>query len=668
MRWIAAGALLMDTERAAGLTFRALMDDPSRTDAAIVGLSPEFELEPIVGANVIDLERRTTSDIQPSDSSLARVAAFLDGMRTGTPGVRPRGAVGVGRRSRARRPGGVGAARRHPDGRGVDPRRRARRSARRCRRERRAAATRIRPSSPRSPTGHRARPTRSGPRGRPATGCGGSARPTSPTVLDRVSRDGPGAAGDQARRRARRTRPRRRAVRRQRHVGLVGRRAGRRGGPSRGSRPPSSGSSPASSGPRRWPASSSRSRPGRSPSAARSCPRDNLLVAAWLRHQGIDARLAAIVRNGVGALRGGQGTSDASYDELLDAALHAPYFGADFPDEELAELVDRVRRGPRAHPGGPGPGGSDRANTTLKPLLDDLADWGPAVAPHLGSCLLDAVDARAVEYVASEAGTWASDGVRLSLRGRFATNGKSDVALHALKLAGGSQSVDGGRRAPIPDRGREVVHADPYSRRMGASGARSPGRPAPIRRTRPAARPQRAVRQSQGGLTCCSRLSLHGGRRRRIIAVVAGAVVGVVLPALSFTRRFSSARDHHARRGGRGPGAHGRRSGPATGSDGTGPGRSTCRTRACATRPPYVRARWRSARARSPSPGRCGGGPVKAAAAPVASRRHRRVCGSSCFSRCWRACWSGSRSRCWPGTSCSPWPGARSLPARPSRS
>ena len=68
MRWIAAGALLMDSERAASLTFRALMDDPSRTDAVIVGLSPEFELEPVVGANVIDLERRTTSDIQPSES------------------------------------------------------------------------------------------------------------------------------------------------------------------------------------------------------------------------------------------------------------------------------------------------------------------------------------------------------------------------------------------------------------------------------------------------------------------------------------------------------------------------------------------------------------------------------------------------------------------------
>ena len=78
MRWIAAGSLLLDEEAAARLTFRALMDDPTRTEAAVVGVSPEFELEPIVGAHVVDLERRTVSEVQPSDSSLARVATFLD--------------------------------------------------------------------------------------------------------------------------------------------------------------------------------------------------------------------------------------------------------------------------------------------------------------------------------------------------------------------------------------------------------------------------------------------------------------------------------------------------------------------------------------------------------------------------------------------------------------
>ena len=181
MRWIAAGALLLDTERAAGLTFRALMDDPSRTDAAIVGLSPEFELEPIVGANVIDLERRTTSDIQPSESSLARVAAFLDGApETERPAfdLAARWESSVGAELAARAASALHGS--DPDGRGVDARRRARRSARRCRREQRAGQP--------GPD-HRRRARRlvaeHGRRdqdraARPATGCGGSARPTSP--------------------------------------------------------------------------------------------------------------------------------------------------------------------------------------------------------------------------------------------------------------------------------------------------------------------------------------------------------------------------------------------------------------------------------------------------------------------------------------------------------
>ncbi len=168
-------------------------------------------------------------------------------------------------------------------------------------------------------------------------------------------------------------------------------------------------------------------------------PRDNLLVAAWLRHQGIDSRLAALVRNGVAALRNGQGSTDASYDELLDAILHAPYHGADFPDEDLAQLTldyaavhERIEAA-RARI-------KDRANATLKPLLDDLPHWGPAVAPHLGDCLLDAVDLRAVEYVASEAGPWAGEGVRSALRSRFPTDGKASVVLRAVKIADGPHS------------------------------------------------------------------------------------------------------------------------------------------------------------------------------------------------------------------------------------
>ena len=143
MRWIAAGSLLLDDESAARLTFRALVDDPSRTEAAVVGVSPEFELEPIVGVHLVDLERRTVSDVQPSDSSLARVAASpRRSVDDGPAGVRPRGAVGGVRRPRARRTRRLGAARRHPDGRGLDPRPGAGRGTRQRRRPRRAAAPR----------------------------------------------------------------------------------------------------------------------------------------------------------------------------------------------------------------------------------------------------------------------------------------------------------------------------------------------------------------------------------------------------------------------------------------------------------------------------------------------------------------------------------------------
>lgn len=439
MRWIAAGALLMDPDRAAGLTFRALMDDPTRTDAVIVGVSPEFELEPIVGANVIDLERRTTSDVQPSETSRARVAAFLDGAPGADPpafdlAARWEPPVGADLAARAASAlhGGIPTTEAWTlavelvealDDAGAttelakpDP----------------TVVAALADWSPSTADEIRtARQTRDRMRGVGASDIADE--------LDRVSRQGlhrlvTRLAGElDARDRAAELsvvngtwdwladEPEAEAVHPWLEAAVVG-------------QLPREQRAEALAGVRlqikTWPIAIGRP----------ILPRDNLLVAAWLRRQGIDARLAAIVRNAVGALRGGQGTSDATYDELLDAALHAPYFGADFPDEELAELVleyaavheriqvarDRV---------------ADRANTTLKPLLDDLDGWGPAVAPHLGSCLLDAVDARAVEYVASEAGTWATDGVRLALRGRFSTNGKSDVALQALKLAGGSQAA-----------------------------------------------------------------------------------------------------------------------------------------------------------------------------------------------------------------------------------
>ncbi len=438
MRWIAAGSLLLNDESAARLTFRALMDDPSRTEAAVVGVSPEFELEPIVGVHVIDLERRTVSDVQPSDRSLARVAELLRD-RPAT----ERAAFDLASRWEA--PAGAELAARaasalQGDIPTADAWTLALELVEALDATQADALTQPEPSivaaladwSPRTADEIRtARDTRDRMRVIGATEIA--------DVLERVSRDGlqrlvTGLAADlEAHDRAAELAvvngtwdwladetdaasvhpwleaavigqlPREQRADALKNVKLKT---------------------------RTWPIAIGRP----------ILPRDNLLVAAWLRHQGVDVRLAALVRKAVQALRNGQGSTDASYDELLDAVLHAPYYGADFPDEELADLAmdyaavhERIEAA-RAQV-------SDRANPTLKPLLGDLTAWGPAVAPHLGDCLLDAVDVRAVEYVAGEAGNWAGEGVRIALRRRFATDGKSDVVLRAVNVAGGQPAA-----------------------------------------------------------------------------------------------------------------------------------------------------------------------------------------------------------------------------------
>lgn len=440
MRWIAAGSLLLDEESVARLTFRALVDDPSRTDAAVVGISPEFELEPIVGAHVIDLERRTASDVEPSASSRARVASLLeDTSATDRPAfdlaARWEPYVGSGLAARA-------ASALH----GAIPTADAWTLALELV-EALESADEADPLVDPDPTiaaalaawsPSTAEEIRTARETRDRMARAGASELAA--VLDRVSRDGLErlvatlaadlAAHDRAAElsvvngtwdwladeaEAAAIHPWLEAAvvghlpREQRAEALAG----------------------VQLQAATWPIAIGRP----------ILPRDNLVVAAWLRHQGIDARLAAVVRNGLTGLRSGQGSSDSSYDELLDAVLHAPYHGADFPDEQLAELTigyapvhERVEAA-RAH-------AKDRANATLTPLLGDLAEWGPAVAPHLGECLLDAVDARAVEYVASEAGDWAGDGVRSALRSRFAAAGKSgtarsDLVLRALKIADG---------------------------------------------------------------------------------------------------------------------------------------------------------------------------------------------------------------------------------------
>jgi hypothetical protein len=164
-------------------------------------------------------------------------------------------------------------------------------------------------------------------------------------------------------------------------------------------------------------------------------PRDVGLVTAWLEHQGIDASLAAVIRRAVLAMRASPGTCDAGYDAMFDALLHAEYDGDEFPDEELALLVldyaavrERVETA-RAHL-------DDPDNTTLAPLLADLGAWGPAVAPQLADCLLDAADTATVDRVADEAGDWTAPGVRAALRGRYAV-GRSAAVRAAVTAAEG---------------------------------------------------------------------------------------------------------------------------------------------------------------------------------------------------------------------------------------
>lgn len=438
MRWIAVGSLLLDDEHAANLTFRALVDDPTRTEAAVVGVSPEFELEPIGGAHVIDLERRTASDVPPSDSVLARVAAFLDAPDVERPAfdLAARWEPYVGPALAARAASAVHGAIPTADAwtvavelvEALD----AAGGADLLARPEPAVVDVLAGWSPSTAEEIRtARETRDRMRVVGATDIA--------DVLDRVSRDG---------------------LRR-----LVTRLAGDLDAHDRATE------LAIVNGTWDWLADEAEAAPvhpwleaavvGQLPREQRAealagtrlriktwpiaigrpiLPRDNLLVAAWLRHQGLDARLAVLIRNAVLAVRNGQGSSDASYDELLDAVLHARYYGTDFPDEELARLTmeyadvhERIEAA-RARL-------QDRANPALKPLLGDLADWGPAVAPHLGSCLLDAVDARAVEYVAGEAGSWAGEGVRVALRSRFATGRKSEVLLRAVTIAGGREAT-----------------------------------------------------------------------------------------------------------------------------------------------------------------------------------------------------------------------------------
>lgn len=78
MRWIALGSLFLDSDSARTLQFRALVDDPWRADASIVGVSPDFGRDGLGAANVLDLVQRSIPNIEPSNSGRVRAGWFLD--------------------------------------------------------------------------------------------------------------------------------------------------------------------------------------------------------------------------------------------------------------------------------------------------------------------------------------------------------------------------------------------------------------------------------------------------------------------------------------------------------------------------------------------------------------------------------------------------------------
>lgn len=78
MQWIALGTLFVDADVARVLHFRALVDDPWRADAALVGVSPDFLRSDLSAANVLDLTGQSLPDIEPSDSARVRASWFLE--------------------------------------------------------------------------------------------------------------------------------------------------------------------------------------------------------------------------------------------------------------------------------------------------------------------------------------------------------------------------------------------------------------------------------------------------------------------------------------------------------------------------------------------------------------------------------------------------------------
>ncbi|MFV0459460.1 MAG: hypothetical protein ACK5MT_11920 [Actinomycetales bacterium] len=78
MQWIALGTLFLDADAARLIQFRALVDDPWRADASLVGVSPDFGRSHLGAANVLDLSSRSLPSTEPNDSARMRASWFLE--------------------------------------------------------------------------------------------------------------------------------------------------------------------------------------------------------------------------------------------------------------------------------------------------------------------------------------------------------------------------------------------------------------------------------------------------------------------------------------------------------------------------------------------------------------------------------------------------------------
>ncbi|PPF43820.1 hypothetical protein C5B85_11765 [Pseudoclavibacter sp. AY1F1] len=69
LRWFALGSLLLDVDAALDLEYRAFVTDAFQNRAQLVGVHPDLQNGPLVGAHTLDLLARTISDIEVTPSA-----------------------------------------------------------------------------------------------------------------------------------------------------------------------------------------------------------------------------------------------------------------------------------------------------------------------------------------------------------------------------------------------------------------------------------------------------------------------------------------------------------------------------------------------------------------------------------------------------------------------